>query len=98
MLLLDLFVSQNKLTEIEAKEIETDLMQKEGVFVDDLLSAKGITSDEITEVRSTLHGLPIYREEISGDEELVKYIGVAQSKQMLAVPLGVKEEVLLVGC
>lgn len=97
MLLLDLFVSQNKLTEIEAKEIEANLSQKEGLFVDDLLSAKGITSDEITEVRSTLHGLPIFREDISSDEELVKYIGVAQSKQFLAVPLGVKEDVLLVG-
>ncbi len=97
MLLLDLFVSQNKLTEIEAKEIEADLSQKEGVFVDDLLSAKGISSEEITEVRSTLHGLPIYREEIAGDEELAKYIGVAQSKQMLAVPLGIRDEVLMVG-
>jgi type IV pilus assembly protein PilB len=97
MLLLDLFVSQNKLTEIEAKEIETQLSSNEGVFVDDLLGSKNISSDEITEVRSTLHGLPIYREDISGDQELTKYIGVAQSKQLLAVPLGVKEEVLLVG-
>jgi type IV pilus assembly protein PilB len=97
MLLLDLFVSQNKLTEIEAKEIETQLSSNEGVFVDDALLAKNISSDEITEVRSTLHGLPIYREDISGDQELTKYIGVAQSKQLLAVPLGVKEEVLLVG-
>lgn len=97
MLLLDLFVSQNKLTEIEAKEIETELSSKEGVFVDDLLSAKGITSEEITEVRSTLHGLPIYREDISGDQELTKYIGVAQSKQLLAVPLGAQDEVVLVG-
>ncbi|MBP6888727.1 MAG: hypothetical protein KBC21_03410, partial [Candidatus Pacebacteria bacterium] len=72
MLLLDLFVSQNKLTEIEAKEIETQLSSNEGVFVDDLLSEKNISSDEITEVRSTLHGLPIYREEISGDQELTK--------------------------
>ena len=60
MLLLDLFVSQNKLTEIEAKEIDASISQSEGVLVDDLLAKKNITSDEITEVRSTLHGLPIW--------------------------------------
>jgi type IV pilus assembly protein PilB len=97
MLLLDLFVSQNKLTEIEAKDIETKLATTPTLFVDDLLEQKAITSDEITEVRSTLHGLPIYREEIPGDQELVKYIGVVQSKQLLAVPLGVDDEVILVG-
>ncbi len=97
MLLLDLFVSQNKLTEIEAKEIDTAVSSTEGILVDDLLSKKGITSEEITEVRSTLHGLPIYRQDIADDKELTKYINIVQSKQFLAVPLEVKEEVLLVG-
>ena len=97
MLLLDLFVSQNKLTEIEAKEIDASVSQSEGVLVDDLLAKKNITSDEITEVRSTLHGLPIYHNEIAEDKELTKYISIMQSKQFLAVPLEVKDEVLLVG-
>jgi len=97
MLLLDLFVSQNKLTEIEAKEIDASVSSTEGVLVDDLLVKKNITSDEITEVRSTLHGLPIYREDIPEDQELTKYINVVQSKQFLAVPLVVKDEVILVG-
>ena len=97
MLLLDLFVSQNKLTEIEAKEIDASISSTEGVLVDDLLSKKNITSDEITEVRSTLHGLPIFREDIPEDQELTKYINVTQSKQFLAVPLLVKDEVILVG-
>ncbi len=97
MLLLDLFVSQNKLTEIEAKEIDASIASNEGVLVDDLLSKKNISSDEVTEVRSTLHGLPIYREEIAEDKELTKYINIVQSKQFLAVPLVMKDEVLLVG-
>jgi type IV pilus assembly protein PilB len=97
MLLLDLFVSQSKLTEIEAKEIEAALSSNQGLFVDDLLSKQGITSDEIAEVRSTLHGLPIYRKEISQDQELTKYLSVVQSKQLLAVPLEVQDEVLFVG-
>jgi type IV pilus assembly protein PilB len=97
MLLLDLFVSQNKLTEIEAKEIDAAVSSGEGVLVDDLLAKKGITSEEITEVRSTLHGLPVYRGDIVDDKELTKYINVVQSKQFLAVPLEVREEVILVG-
>lgn len=97
MLLLDLFVSQNKLTEIEAKEIDASIASNEGVLVDDLLSKKNISSDEVTEVRSTLHGLPIYREEIAEDKELTKYINIVQSKQFLAIPLVMKDEVLLVG-
>ena len=97
MLLLDLFVSQNKLTEIEAKEIDGTVSSMEGVLVDDLLAKKNISSDEITEVRSTLHGLPIYREDIAENKDLTKYISVVQSKQFLAVPLEMKDEVLLVG-
>ncbi len=97
MLLLDLFVSQNKLTEIEAKEIDASISSTEGVLVDDLLAKKNIASDEITEVRSTLHGLPIYRGDIGDNKELTKYINIVQSKQFLAVPLEIKDEVLLVG-
>ncbi len=97
MLLLDLFVSQNKLTEIEAKEIDASVSLSEGVLVDDLLSKKNITSDEITEVRSTLHGLPIYTKDILADKDLTKYINIVQSKQLLAVPLEVVDEVILIG-
>ncbi len=97
MLLLDLFVSQNKLTEIEAKEIDASISQTEGVLVDDLLAKKNITSDEITEVRSTLHGLPIYHSDVGDNKELTKYVNIVQSKQFLAVPLEMKDEVLLVG-
>ncbi|MEN9881085.1 MAG: hypothetical protein RLZZ308_268 [Candidatus Parcubacteria bacterium] len=97
MLLLDLFVSQSKLTEIEAKEIDTALSANQGLFVDDLLSKKGISSEEIAEVRSTLHGLPIYSKEIANDQELTKYVSVVQSKQLLAVPLEVQDDVLLIG-
>ncbi len=97
MLLLDLFVSQNKLTEIEAKEIDASISSTEGVLVDDLLAKKNITSDEVIEVRSTLHGLPIYHGDIAENKELTKYVNIVQSKQFLAIPLEIKDEVLLVG-
>lgn len=97
MLLLDLFVSQNKLTELEAKDIESDLSLRENVFIDDLLAKKNIKSEDVTEIRSVLYGLPIYEEELPGDKELTKYIGVSQSKQLLAAPIQLKDGVLLVG-
>lgn len=97
MLLLDLLVSQNKLTELEAKDIESDLSLRDDIFIDDVLSKKSIEASEITEVRSILYGLPIYTNDIPEGKELTKYISVAQSKQLLAVPLELKDDVLLVG-
>ena len=97
MLLLDLFVSQNKLTELEAKDIESDISVRDDVLVDDLLKAKQITGEDIMQVRSVLYGLPIYGKEIGEDKELTRYINVVQSKQFLAVPLEMVEGVLLVG-
>lgn len=97
MLLLDLFVSQNKLTELEAKEIEADLSLRDDVLIDDVLAGKQITSDEIMQVRSVLYGLPVYAGDIVDDKELTRYISVVQSKQLLAIPLEIKDEVLSVG-
>ena len=97
MLLLDLFVSQNKLTELEAKDIESDLTLRDDVFVDDLLATKHITAEDTTKVRSVLYGLPIYSEEVPEDKELTKFISVTQSKQLLALPLQLKDDVLSVG-
>lgn len=97
MLLLDLFVSQNKLTEVEAKEIDADALAHEEFLVDDFLIKKHITSEEITEVRSILHGLPVYTKEISENKELTSFISVLQSRQLLVVPLEMKDGVLLVG-
>lgn len=97
MLLLDLFVSQNKLTELEAKDIESDITLRDDVLVDDLLQSKHITPDEVTQVRSVLYGLPIYTKEIVPDKELTRFISVVQSKQFLAIPLELVEGVLAVG-
>jgi type IV pilus assembly protein PilB len=97
MLLLDLFVSQNKLTEIEAKEIDTDASTHAELLVDDFLFKKHITSEEITEVRSILHGLPVYTKDIVENKDLTALISVMQSKQLLAIPLEMKDGVLLVG-
>ena len=97
MLLLDLFVSQNKLTELEAKDIESDLSARDDVLVDDLLKAKNISGEEIMQVRSVLYGLPVYDKDIAEDKELTRFINVTQSKQLLAVPLEMVDNVLSIG-
>lgn len=97
MLLLDLFVSQNKITEKDAADIVAELAATEGKLVDDILVKKNITEAEISEVRSILYGLPVYKEEIKENKDLTKFVSVAQSKQFLAVPLEMKDDVLLVG-
>lgn len=97
MLLLDLFVSQNKLTELEAKDIESDISVRDDVQVDDLLAAKHISGEDIMQVRSVLYGLPLYDKEIVDNKELTKYISVIQSKQFFAIPLELSDGVLSVG-
>jgi type IV pilus assembly protein PilB len=97
MLLLDLFVSQNKLTEIEAKEIDADVVAHQEFLVDDFLVKKNISSEEIAQVRSVLHGLPVYEGELNHDKDLTTYISVVQSKQLLAVPIELVDGVLSVG-
>jgi type IV pilus assembly protein PilB len=97
MLLLDLFVSQNKLTDIEAKEIEADLSAHENLVVDDLLAARQIKGADVIQIRSMLYGLPVYAKEISDDAKLTKYISTTQSKQLLAVPLELTDGMLHVG-
>lgn len=97
MLLLDLFVSQNKLTELEAKDIESDLSLHPDSVVDDILLSKKISNDEVMQVRSVLYGLPIYKDEIVITRELSEYINIAQSKQFLAIPISLTDGVLHVG-
>ncbi len=97
MILLDLFVSQNKLTDLEAKEIEADLHDHEGTVIDDLLKAKNITDDDILQVRSVLYGLPIFSGKISQDVSLTKYLNKQQSRQLMALPLSMDDKMLSVG-
>jgi type IV pilus assembly protein PilB len=89
--------TKNKLTDIEAKEIEADLHDHEGTVVDDLLNAKAITDEEIVQVRSVLYGIPIYTESIKQDVSLTKFLSKVQSRQFMAIPLSIEDKLLSVG-
>lgn len=97
MLLLDLFVSQNKLTDLEAKGIASDISSREDLVIDDLLNSRNITDEEIIQVRSMLYGLPVYGKKVEKNADLMKFISPTQSKQLRVVPLEMDDGVLSVG-
>ncbi len=97
MLLLDLLISQNRISEDIAKEIKNDLEKNNDEVIDNLLSKLYITGEELTQIRSVLYGYPIYKGEIKKDAELSKFISTIQAKSWMALPLEVKDDVVYVG-
>ncbi len=97
MLLLDLLISQNKLTQKEGREIEDKLKTDQEAVVDTLLSEKNISKEDIMQIRSVLYGLPIFRDNFRRDEKLARFIATPQAKKMFAIPIEQKDGVLHVG-
>ena len=97
MILLDLLVSQGKITDENAASIEADLHEHPDAVLDDKLIALKVPETDIVQIRSTLYGLPVYKTELSDDPTLSKLITHTQSRQMLALPLELKDDVLLIG-
>lgn len=97
MLLLDLLVNQKKITEEESSEIQKKLSEDSENVVDVLLEKKNVDANDILEIRSTLYGLPVYKEEVARNKDLDKYLNDSQIRQFLAVPISLKDDVLSVG-
>jgi type IV pilus assembly protein PilB len=97
MLLLDLLVSQNTITKDDATEIVANLAGSKDTLVDDQLIAKKVGEAQILQIRSVLYGIPVYTGTVARDPVLNKLITIAQTKQLAAIPLELKDEVLYVG-
>lgn len=97
MILLDLLVSQGKITDENVAAIEADLREHPDAILDEKLVALKVPEQDIIQIRSTLYGLPIYKTPLSDDPTLSKLITHTQSRQMLALPLELKDDVLLIG-
>ncbi len=97
MLLLDLLVSQNKITEVVSKEIDRVFSQGTGKSIDTILIEKGIKEEDVAEARSLLYGLPVYVGEVKKSDALLATISLEQTKQYKAVPLMLDDQVLSVG-
>lgn len=97
MLLLDLLVSEGKLNELEAREIETGLSAGNYKSVDDALTTKKIADQDVADARSLLYGLPLYAGEITKSDQLLKFLTLEQTRQFKAVPLSFQDQMLSVG-
>lgn len=97
MILLDLLVSQDKIDYTSAQEIEKIFDDHPETILDEELKKRKVDMETLIQARSTLYGIPIFKENIKVDNSLNKFISIAQSKQLLAIPLEIKEGVLLVG-
>lgn len=97
MIILDLFVSQGKISELDKKEILSDSAVDLNFVIDDMLEQKGVKEDDIVFVRKTLFGLPVYDNDIPDNSELLKYISTTQCKKMMVAPLSFEDGILNVG-
>lgn len=97
MLLLDLLVSQNKLTDLTSKEIDRAFSQGTGKSIDTILVEKGVKEEDVSEARSLLYGLPVYVGEVKKNDALLAMLSLEQTKQYKAVPLTLDDQVLSVG-
>lgn len=97
MILLDLLVSQGKISDEDVANIEADLLEHPDIVLDEKLATLKVPEQDIIQIRSTLYGLPVYKGAIVDDPTLSKLITHTQSRQMLALPLELKDDVLLIG-
>lgn len=97
MLLLDLLVNKNSITQDKQMEIESSLALHPDMIVDQMLLDKGVSEKEVTQTRVVLFGMPLYEKEIVYDPVLATLINKKQTEQLYAIPLELNNEVLSVG-
>ncbi len=97
MILLDLLVSQDKIDYNSAQEIEKIFDDHPETILDEELRKRKIDAETLMQARTTLYGIPIYKDNIKVDNTLNKFISIQQSKQLLAIPIEMKDGVLFVG-
>ena len=59
MLLLDLLVNKNSITQEKQMEIESSLALHPDMIVDQMLLDKGVSEKEVTQTRVVLFGIPL---------------------------------------
>ena len=91
MVLLNLLVSQNIITDLEARAIES---QVDSTFlpVDEILSERGVSEAAVLTARNAIYGIPVYNgPKDLADIALYNLIDKEKSDRYLAVPLGLRD-------
>ena len=91
MILLNLLVSQNVLTELEARAIEREV-ESSAEPIDVILEKHNIAEVAVLTARNAIYGIPVY----SGSSDLAApnlydLISKSQAEQYLAIPLGLRD-------
>lgn len=91
MVLLNLLVSQNVITDLEAQAIESEL-DSTSLPVDEILSERGVPEAAVLTARNAIYGIPVYNgPKDLADITLYNLIDKEKSDRYLAVPLGLRD-------
>ncbi|MEA4910477.1 hypothetical protein SDC9_33226 [bioreactor metagenome] len=90
MILLNLLVSQNVISELEARAIEEE-MKSSASPLDEILSEHNVPEAAVLTARNALYGIPVYNGSRDlADKELYTLFDKDKSERYLAVPLGLR--------
>ena len=90
MILLNLLVSQNVITELESRAIEEELSSS-SVPIDEILYEHNVPEAAILTARNAIYGIPVFNgDKELGDSSLYTILDKEKSERYLAVPLGLR--------
>lgn len=91
MILLNLLVSQNIISELESRAIE-DEVKKSSSPIDEILSEHNVSDAAVLTARNAIYGIPVYNgpRELA-DTNLYNIFDKEKSERYLAVPLGLRD-------
>lgn len=90
MILLNLLVSQNVISELEARAIEEE-MKTATVPIDEILSEHNVGDAAILTARNAIYGIPVYNGDRKlADRDLYNILDKDKAERYLAIPLGLR--------
>ncbi len=90
MILLNLLVSQNVISELEARAIEAEVKETSAP-VDEVLLEHNVPEAAILTARNAIHGIPVYNgSKDLADKNLYTILDQDKSERYLAIPLGLR--------
>lgn len=91
MILLNLLVSQNVISELEARSIEEELKNSE-VPIDEILSEHNVSEAAILTARNAIYGIPVYSGNRDfAEKDLYSILDKDKAERYLAIPLGLRD-------
>lgn len=88
MILLNLLVSQNIISELESRAIE-EALKTSSAPIDEILSEHNVPEAAVLAARNAIYGIPIFNgEKDLADKNLYTLLDREKSERFLAVPLG----------